>query len=114
MKITLLGTGSPPPSLERAGPSQILEIDGQRILVDCGPGTTYQLLKAGIHLAQVKQLFFTHHHMDHNVDFPYFLIASWGLGRRSLGVFGPRGTREWVEAFLRLYEEDIRQRMTLG
>lgn len=114
MKITLLGTGSPPPSLERAGPSQILEIDGQSILVDCGPGTTYQLLKAGIHLAQVKQLFFTHHHMDHNVDFPHFLIASWGLGRRSLGVFGPRGTREWVEAFLRLYEEDIRQRMTLG
>lgn len=114
MHLILLGTGCPIPLIERAGPSQLLVIGEEKVLIDCGPGTTYQLIKAGVHPAQVKHLFFTHHHMDHDVDFPHFLIASWALGRRALKLFGPRGTKEQLDNTIKFYQADIRYRMTLG
>ncbi len=114
MRLIMLGTGCPIPLIERAGPSQLLLIGEEKLLIDCGPGTTYQLIKAGIHPAQVRQVFFTHHHMDHDVDFPHFLIASWALGRRALKLFGPKGTKEQLDYAIKFYEADIRYRMTLG
>jgi len=45
----------------------------------------------------VENLFFTHHHFDHNIDYPCFLLPRWdqAAGRGSeLNVYGPKQTLE--------------------
>jgi hypothetical protein len=38
LKVTLLGTGSPQPRMDRFGPSILVEAGKQRLLFDCGRG----------------------------------------------------------------------------
>jgi ribonuclease Z len=71
-----------------------------------------RLVEAGINPPDVHQVFFTHHHFDHNSDFAYFALASWVMGRkRPLQVFGPEGTEEFCRVlFGKLYAKDIQSR----
>jgi len=48
MVLTVLGTGGPIPTLNRGGTALAIRIDGEPILVDCGPKTVYGLLEAEI------------------------------------------------------------------
>lgn len=113
-QVTMLGTGSPRPDLERSGPAQVVDIGGIQILVDCGEGTTSQLMKAEIRPEEIEYLFFTHLHSDHTFGYGQFLLGGWGLGRRSLTIVGPEGTKDFHEAFLKIYEKDIQYRTSLG
>lgn len=92
MKVTLLGTANPCPQLERAGTSIAVEVGGAVALVDCGPMAVYRCIEHGVDVSTVEEVFFTHHHADHNLGFFHFAIASWFLGRRALRVYGPAGT----------------------
>ena len=110
-KVTLLGTGTPVVNLKRSGPSQVVWVGDEPLLVDCGLGTAHQLLRAGIDPARVRHLFFTHHHSDHNLDYAGFAISSWGRGRPDLRVFGPAGTVELTGLlFQQAYAVDIAYR----
>jgi ribonuclease BN (tRNA processing enzyme) len=111
LKVTLLGTGNPLVNLKRSGPAQVVWVGTEPLLIDCGIGTTHQLLRAGIDPARVRHLFFTHHHSDHNMEYPGFVLSSWQLGRPDLQVFGPPGTAELTRIlFDRLYAADIAYR----
>lgn len=114
MKVTMLGTGSPRPDIERSGPSQLLTVDDVPILIDCGEGTTLQLQKAGVAPENVHYLFFTHLHTDHTMGYLQFLFGGWELGRRKLTVIGPKGTKRFHETFLEMNKEDIEYRLSLG
>jgi ribonuclease BN (tRNA processing enzyme) len=72
-------------------------------MIDCGPATTYKIVQMGIRPGKVGHLFFTHHHFDHNVDFPCFALTRWDLSRGTeppLKVYGPPPTRILVERLL--------------
>lgn len=102
MKLHILGNGGPRPSRkgERYGTSCILEFGEERIMVDCGPGTTYKMARMGILPTQVNSVFLTHHHSDHNVDFPCFALLRFDLDPGDLPplkVFGPPPTVEFVD-----------------
>ena len=114
MELTVLGTGGPIPTLNRGGTALAIRIDGEPILVDCGPKTVYGLLEAEIDPSKVRNLFFTHHHIDHNASFFHFAISSWTLGRDSLRIYGPDGTETLLEALETIYAEDISYRQELG
>ena len=53
IKVTLLGTGAPVPSIERFGPSILVEAGGQKLLFDCGRGAAQRLWQLKIPLGQV-------------------------------------------------------------
>lgn len=114
LKLTLLGTGSPRPDLERSGPSQVLSIGETHILIDCGEGTTTQLMKAEIAPQKIEYLFMTHLHSDHLFGYGQFLLGGWGLGRRKLTVVGPKGMKHFHETLVDLFKEDIDYRTSLG
>lgn len=115
MKLVMLGTGSPPPDVERAGPSQVVVVDDAYYLVDCGAGATVRLLEAGIPLAGVTRLLFTHLHSDHTVGYGHFLLGGWSAGRRELVVVGPPGIRHLHRTMVQdLYARDIEYRLSLG
>ena len=48
IKVTLLGTGGPLPSIERFGPSTLIEAGGQTFLIDAGRGALQRLVQAGV------------------------------------------------------------------
>lgn len=112
--VTMLGTGSPQPDLERSGPAQVLTVGDQHILIDCGEGTTAQLMKAEIPPEDIKYLFMTHLHSDHVFGYGQFLLGGWGRGRRELTIIGPKGMKRFHETILNLFEEDISYRTSLG
>jgi len=112
MKLILLGSGAVRPDLDHWGPAQVVQVGGQNLLFDCGRGTSMRCVQAGIPLPSIQRVFFTHHHFDHNCDFPYLFLASWTLGRDTpMEVIGPRGTEAFCSAlFTQAYREDIETR----
>src|SRR5215467_2366603 len=70
LKVTLLGTGNPRPSIERFGPSILVQAGKETLLFDCGRGATIRLSQAGVPFSSVTALFLTHLHSDHVVGVP--------------------------------------------
>ena len=76
MKLTVLGSGTAVPSLQRNSAGYLLEEKGRRFLVDFGYGNIHQLLRLGISYHDIDRIFFTHPHPDHMCDLIPFLFAS--------------------------------------
>ena len=103
MKLHIVGSGCPSPVAEAHGSAFVLEVGGDLVLVDCGPGTTYKMARMGLHPLRVNHLFLTHHHFDHNVDFPCFALTRWDQSVGSepiLQVYGPPPTQAFVQRLL--------------
>lgn len=95
MRLILLGTGTPGLSATQYGSSYVVSPGSDHLMFDCGPATTYKLLRVGLAPSDIGYLFFTHHHYDHNADYPGFLLARWDTGYgdvAQLQVFGPTYT----------------------
>ena len=102
-RIHILGAGTPTPTPTRFGSSYVVEVCDEQIMVDCGPATTHKLVKAGLWPTDIDYLFFTHHHFDHDVDYPCFLLTRWdqSIGKEnSLQVFGPSPTERITEGLI--------------
>lgn len=106
LAFTFLGTGAPPASLRRAGPSHLVEAAGRKVLIDCGSGVSQRLVAAGHRGADIDLLIVTHEHSDHLVDFYQLVVSSWHQGRaRPWRVMAPApalaNMRAQYEAFAR-------------
>lgn len=115
IRVTLLGTGAPVPSIERFGPSILVEAGDQKLLFDCGRGAAQRLWQLKIPLGQVNALFLTHLHSDHVVGIPDLWLTGWipaVYGRRAtpFQVFGPYGTRDMMDHLVKAFAWDIRIR----
>lgn len=112
MELTLLGTGCPQVDTGRYGPANLVRHAGRSYLVDCGSGVTQRLLGAGSRGAEIDAVFLTHLHSDHVVDLFQLVISSWHQGRdRPQAVYGPKGTRRYVDAMLTLWRPEYDQRI---
>lgn len=113
--VTLLGTGGPPPSMARFGPSILVEAGGQRFIFDAGRGALQRLTQAGVSWQQIDGLLFTHLHSDHVVGFPDLWLTGWlvGPGRtRQLRVWGPSGTEAMLTHLRQAFEFDVGVRLS--
>lgn len=113
IKVTLLGTGAPPPVMHRFGPSILIEAGGQKYLVDAGRGALQRLAQARVRWQDIDGVFLTHLHSDHVVGLPDLWLTGWlvGPGRdRPLQVWGPPGTRKMMSHLEQAFEFDIRIR----
>jgi len=103
-EILFLGTaGGPPLRLDRSEPSTLLIVDGRRYLIDCGIGTMRRMLRAGVKSEQVRTIFFTHLHADHDLGLADVMANDFFrqnvAGRREpIQIYGPPQTRELVDA----------------
>ena len=105
-RIHVLGAGTPTPTPTRFGSSFVLETGDDKLMVDCGPAATHKLVKAGLWPTEINQLFFTHHHFDHDIDYPCFLLCRWdqSIGKeKQLEVYGPSLTERITEGILGEY-----------
>lgn len=115
IEVTLLGTGSPIPDPERAGPSTLVRAGGQTFLIDCGRGVLQRLAAAGSGANQLSALLLTHLHSDHIADLGDVIITRWvstfAPDAAPLTIIGPPGTAEVVDATLRAFGHDIDYRI---
>lgn len=115
IEVTLLGTGSPIPDPERAGPSTLARAGGQMFLIDCGRGVLQRLAAAGAGANQLSALLLTHLHSDHIADLGDVIITRWvstfAPEPGPLPIIGPPGTAEVVDATLRAFGHDIGYRI---
>ena len=114
--MTLLGTGSPLPSIKRSGPAVLVRAGGKTLLFDCGRGVTQRLVQAGVRLGSIDALFLTHLHSDHTVGIPDLWLTGWlplpvASRRGPFVVYGPQGTRSMMQNLEKAYEWDIRTRI---
>lgn len=113
MDFTLLGTGCPICDPNRMGPSNLVRHEGRAFLVDCGSGTTQRLVGAGSRGAALDAVFLTHLHSDHIVDLLQLILSSWHQGRpRPQFVYGPSGTRRFMDGLLELWRPEFEQRIS--
>ncbi len=115
IEVTLLGTGSPIPDPNRAGPATLIRAGGQVFLVDCGRGVQMRLAAAGAAAGGLSALLLTHLHSDHIADLGDLIIGRWianfAPNPSPLQIIGPPGTAEVVEATLRAFGFDIGYRI---
>ncbi|OGA51350.1 MAG: hypothetical protein A3G24_27125 [Betaproteobacteria bacterium RIFCSPLOWO2_12_FULL_62_13] len=100
MKLTLLGTGTPTPSLKRASSGYLVEVGRDVMAWDHGPGSHQRLLQTGKRAVDVTHMFFSHLHYDHCADFVRLFLTRWDMGADrvpELKVFGPPHTRRMIE-----------------
>lgn len=75
MKLTILGSGTAIPSLDRNPSSFLLEFDnGKNALLDIGPGTIKRLLELGKTINDINYIFLSHFHPDHCLDLIWLLF----------------------------------------
>ena len=119
MKITLLGTGTPDPIADRFGPSTLVEVGSEKLLIDCGRGVPVRLAQSNIPMSAVTAVFLTHLHSDHVIGIPDLWLTGWiplAFGRRAtpFPVWGPAGTVDLMANLQKAFATDIQFRLTDG
>ncbi len=111
--VTLLGTGSPMPDPNRAGPATLIQAAGEHYLVDCGRGVVMRLVAAGVAPNALTAILITHLHSDHITDLGDLITTQWvtSLEPTTLRIVGPVGTRETVGHILASLGPDIGYRL---
>ena len=105
MKLHVLGSGTPQPNKDRWGSGFIVELKDELLMFDCGPASTYKMIQMDLDPRKVNSLFFTHHHSDHDLDYPTFLLTRWetSIGEESeLEIFGPPPTVKFTEKLINI------------
>jgi ribonuclease Z len=116
IKVTLLGTGTPQPSIERFGAATLVEAGGTYFLFDCGRGATQRLWQQKIEIGKVNKLFLTHLHSDHVVGIPDLWLlglmpAVFGNRKKPFEAWGPSGTAEMMQGLRNAFSWDIKTRI---
>jgi len=112
-RLILLGTGGgPTPKKSVSAPAQVIIVNDTAYVVDCGDGVARQLVAADVPLRNVKHVFITHHHSDHNADYGNLLLLSWASGLASnVDTWGPPPLAKVTELFLAMNAYDIEIRI---
>lgn len=101
--VTILGNNSALPAYDRHPTAQVVTVNDQLLLIDCGEGTQNQIARYKIRRSRINHIFISHLHGDH-----YFgvagLITSLGLlGREhALHLYAPPGLEEILSLQLKV------------
>jgi ribonuclease BN (tRNA processing enzyme) len=108
-KLILLGTaGGPTPKIDRSAPANAIVVGGDIYVIDCGNGVARQMVKAGLDLGRIRDVFITHHHSDHDADYGNLLLLAWATDLHTpVDTYGPPPLKRMTELFLEMDAYDI-------
>lgn len=104
--ITLGTGGGPVIRLQRSEPANAVLVGQALYLFDAGANTIRQLKAANLPLQQLRAVFISHHHVDHNAGLAPVLLNRWLLSPQpppALPIIGPPGTVELVGGLAAAY-----------
>ena len=108
LAVTILGNNSALPAFDRHPTAQVVTLDDQLFLIDCGEGTQMQMAKYRIRRSRINHIFISHLHGDH-----YFgligLITSMGLlGREhDMHLHAPAALKELIDMQLKVADTTL-------
>jgi ribonuclease BN (tRNA processing enzyme) len=108
-RLILLGTGGGPrPRKNVMSTAHVIIANDVPYVVDCANGVPRQLVLAGVALAEVRHVFVTHHHSDHNADYGNLLLLAWASGLRTrVDTWGPPPLEKMTRLFFEMSAPDI-------
>jgi ribonuclease BN (tRNA processing enzyme) len=113
-RVILLGTRGGPRvgASGRSNPSTLVLINDVPYVIDCGYGTSRNLLAAGVPVNRLRYIFITHHHSDHNLEYGTLFYNAWvtGLSAR-VDAYGPTGLKKMTRDFFSYMKLDFDIRM---
>lgn len=111
IRVTILGSGTCVPSLQRSACAALIQTADFNLLLDAGPGTMHRLLAAGITVFDVTHVLFSHFHPDHTGEMATLLFANKypdGHRRtRRLTLMGGAGFADFFHRMKGVYGEWI-------
>jgi len=119
-RVVMLGTGTPRPDPDRAGPATAIIVNDTPYLIDFGTGVIRRATAAyekgvtalGYSGVNIKTVFLTHMHSDHTVGYPDLIFTPWTMGRHEpLAVYGPKGIKAMTEHVLMAWLIDTETRI---
>ena len=104
-EFVTLGTGGGPLTrLNRSQPANAVVVGADIYLFDVGDGVQRQMMASGLPLRDVRAIFISHHHIDHNGDLAPLLITRWLFSSHEpVPVLGPPGTVAMVVKIAEAY-----------
>lgn len=109
----MLGTGGGPrPRKASSAPAQLIVANDAVYVVDCGDGVARQMVFADIPLSQLRHIFITHQHSDHNADYGNLLLLAWTAGLKTrVDAWGPPPLGSMTQHFFEMNAYDIATRI---
>jgi ribonuclease Z len=90
LAVTILGNNSALPAFDRHPTAQVITMEDQIFLVDCGEGTQMQMAKYKIRRSKINHIFISHLHGDHYFGLIGLLTSMGLLGRtQDLHIHAP-------------------------
>jgi ribonuclease BN (tRNA processing enzyme) len=109
MDITVVGSGTVVPRLERRQSCVTVRTGGEILVFDLGSGAMRGMLRAELDPVAVDRIFFTHFHPDHTVDVvPLLFSIKYGAEEkrtRSLYLTGPEPFRDFWDSVTNVWGE---------
>ena len=113
--VTLGTAGGPRVRVKRSEPANAVVINGATYLFDVGDGVQRQLAAAHLALADVRAIFISHHHVDHNAGLGPLIITRWLMSPKgALPIFGPPGTRAMADGLIAANQGTLIAPVTVG
>ncbi len=113
LRVTLLGTGSPIPDPNRAGPATLVQTDATNVLVDAGRGVMMRLAGAGVAAPGLDAILLTHLHSDHICGLNDVLTSAWVMSPvpNAVTIYGPPGTQQVMNGLVAMLRLDTGYRL---
>ena len=104
--VTILGSSSALPTSQRFSTSQIVRLNEQLFMIDCGEGAQIQLRKMRFKMGKINHIFISHLHGDHIYGLPG-LISSLSLyGKKGeLHVHAHSDLQQMMEGMMKFMNE---------
>lgn len=100
--VLILGSSSASPTLKRNPTSQLLNINEQYYLIDCGEGTQTRLRENKIKFQRINHIFISHLHGDHYLGLIGLLQTMHLLGRTTpINIYAPEPLKEIIDLHLK-------------
>lgn len=109
IQITILGSGTMPPTKERNPAGFLVKIGKNFILLDAGHGTMRRLTDYGYNIQDIDVVFISHFHTDHFGDAFNLIHSRWVddtynyRPNKGITVIGPNGLKKRFKLWRKIY-----------
>ena len=107
-KLTILGSSSAIPTINRHPTAQLLNVNERFFLIDCGEGTQVQLRRYQLSFQRINHVFISHLHGDHYFGLIGLITSMHLLGRnKDLHIYAHQELQDIIDLQLKASNTEL-------